>query len=335
MTAERKLTYRDAIREGMALEMDRDPSVFIMGEDLSGGLGGKIRDKGGGVFRVTRGLLPKFGEERVRDTPISESAFVGAGVGAAITGMRPIIEIMHIDFIGVCMDQIMNQAAKIRYMFGGQAHVPMVIRTTIGAGCNAAAQHSQNLYSMLVHIPGLKVVLPATPYDAKGLMIAAIRDNDPVIYVENKMLYGEEGPVPDEEYIVPLGKGKVVKEGKDLTVVALSRMLYFALEAAEILENKGVSLEVIDPRSLFPLDEEILINSVTKTGRLVIMDEDTPRCSMASEIATIITENCFDALDAPIKRICAPHTPVPFSPELEKYYVPDAERLISVVEKMF
>lgn len=328
------LTYRDAIREGMAMEMRRDPTVFMMGEDLSGGLGGPIREKGGGVFRVTRGLITEFGEERVRDTPISESAFLGAGVGAAITKMRPIVEIMHIDFIGVCMDQIMNQAAKIRYMYGGQTNVPMVIRSTIGAGCNAAAQHSQNIYSIFVHIPGLKVVLPATPYDAKGLMIASIRDDTPVVYLENKMLYGEEGPVPGEEYIVPLGKAKVVREGEDITVVALSRMLLFALEAAAVLEKKGVSLEVIDPRSLFPLDEETIINSVRKTGKLVIMDEDTPYCSMASEIAAIICEKCFDELDAPIRRVNAPHTPVPFSPALEKYYVPDTEKLIRLVEEM-
>jgi len=334
MTDERKLTYRDAIREGLALEMARDPTVFIMGEDLSGGLGGPYRDKGGGVFRVTRGLLPEFGEDRVRDTPISESAFLGTGVGAALTGMRPVVEIMHIDFIGVCFDQIINQAAKNCYMFGGQAHVPMVIRTTIGAGCNAAAQHSQSFYSMLVHIPGLKVVLPATPFDAKGLMIAAIRDENPVVFVENKMLYGTEGHVPQEEYLVPLGKANVVREGKDVTVVALSRMLLIALEAASVLEEKGISLEVIDPRSLSPLDKETVIDSVSKTGRLMIVDEDTPQCSIASEIAAIVSEQCFDELDGPIRRVNAPHTPVPFSPALEKYFVPDVDRVIRTVKEM-
>jgi pyruvate dehydrogenase E1 component beta subunit len=248
--------------------------------------------------------------------------------------MRPVVELMHIDFIGVCFDQVLNQAAKMRYMFGGQAKVPMVIRTTIGAGASAAAHHSQNLYSLFVHIPGLKVVLPSTPYDAKGLLLTSIRDDDPVIYIENKLLYTEKGPVPEEEYTIPLGKARVVREGKDVTVVALSRMVYLATEAAGELARDGIEIEIIDPRTLFPLDEEAILWSVEKTGRLVIYDEDTPRCSMAADIAALVADRGFHSLDAPIKMVTAPHSPVPFSPHLEKGYVPDSTKLIATVKGM-
>jgi pyruvate dehydrogenase E1 component beta subunit len=241
---------------------------------------------------------------------------------------------MHIDFIGVCFDQILNQAAKLTYMSGGQAKVPMVVRTTIGAGLSAAAQHSQNFYSIFVHIPGLKVVLPSTPYDAKGLLLASIRDDDPVIFIENKLLYAKKGPVPNEEYIIPLGKARIVREGKDITVVALSRMVDYAMEAAEVLAGEGIDIEIIDPRTLYPLDEEAILQSVEKTGRLVIYDEDTPRCSMATDFAALVADRGFHYLDAPIKMVTAPHAPVPFSPPLEKCYIPDIKKLISAVREI-
>ena len=332
MSTERQISYRDAIRETLFSEMRRDPTIVMMGEDIAGGLGGMKRDAGGGVYKVTRGLITEFGEDRVRDTPISEAAFIGTAVGAALTGLRPVVELMHVDFIGVCFDQLLNQAAKVRYMFGGQTKVPIVIRTTIGAGASAAAQHSQNLYSIFVHIPGLKVVIPSTPYDAKGLLLTSIRDDNPVIYMENKVLYMEKGPVPEEEYTIPFGKANVVREGKDVTVVALSRMVYFAMEAAKELARDGIEVEIIDPRTLYPLDEETIIKSVEKTGRLVIYDEDTPRCSMATDIAAMVADKGFYYLDAPIKMVTAPHVPVPFSPSLEKYYVPDARKLIATVK---
>lgn len=334
MDTERRISYRDAIREALFMEMRRDPTIVMIGEDISGGLGGKRRDVGGGVYKVTRGLITEFGEERVRDTPISEAAFIGTAIGAALTGLRPIVELMHIDFIGVCFDQVLNQAAKIRYMCGGQAKVPMVIRTTIGAGASAAAHHSQNLYSIFVHIPGLKVVLPSTPYDAKGLLLTSIRDDDPVIYIENKILYTEEGPVPEGEYTLPLGKASVAREGKNVTVVALSRMVYFAMEAAKDLAKEGIEIEIVDPRTLYPLDEETILRSVEKTGRLIIYDEDTPRCSMATDIAALIADKGFYYLDAPIKMVTAPHAPVPFSPSLENYYIPDAQKLIAAVKEI-
>src|SRR5438105_8143092 len=277
----RNITYREAINEALASEMERDESVIVMGEDNAGGEGspGEM-DAWGGVLGVTKGLYHRF-PGRVLDTPISESAFIGAAIGAATAGMRPVAELMFVDFMGVCFDQIYNQAAKFRYMFGGKAVTPVVIRTMIGAGLRAAAQHSQCLYSLFTHVPGLKVVIPSTPYDAKGLLIQSIRDNDPVIFCEHKLLYGLEGDVPEESYIVPFGEASVVREGDDVTVVALARMVHFAQQAADALQKKGIHCEIIDPRTTSPLDEDTILESVEKTGRLVVVDESNPRCSMA------------------------------------------------------
>jgi pyruvate/2-oxoglutarate/acetoin dehydrogenase E1 component len=328
----RTLSYREAINEALRLEMRRDPTVIIMGEDVTGAPHSEDEshlDAWGGVLGVTKGLVHEFGRQRVRDTPITESGFVGAGVGAAATGLRPVVELMFIGFMGVCLDQIVNQAAKIRYMFGGKARIPLVIRTMIGAGFRAAAQHSDSIYSTFVHFPGLKVVAPATPADAKGLLIAAIRDDDPVIFCEHKLLYDMKGPVPEGEYVIPLGQAEVKREGGDVTIVAISRMVLHALEAAERLAQQGISAEVIDLRSLSPLDEETVLQSVRKTGRLVVVDEDNPRCSVAGDIATLAATQALEFLNAPVKLVTPPHTPVPFSPALEDIYVPSPERIVA------
>jgi len=281
---------------------------------------------------VTRGLAKEFGRSRVLDTPISESAFIGAAVAAAATGLRPIAELMFVDFFGVCMDQIFNQGAKLRYMFGGKAKVPMVIRTMIGAGFRAAGQHSGSHYSVFTHMPGLKTVVPSTPYDAKGLLISAIRDDDPVIFFEHKLLYDMEGEVPEGEYTIPLGQADIKREGRDVTVVAIGRMVHFALEAADRLAaGDGVSLEVIDPRTLSPLDEEAIINSVKKTHHLVVVDEDNPRCSVAADIVALVASRAIEYLDGPPQMVTAPHTVVPFSPVLEDYYIPSPEKIIQAV----
>jgi pyruvate dehydrogenase E1 component beta subunit len=285
-------------------------------------------DAWGGVLGVTKGLVHEFGRERVRDTPITESAFVGAGVGAAATGMRPVVELMFIGFLGVCLDQITNQAAKMRYMFGGKAKIPLVIRTMVGAGFRAAAQHSDSMYSTFVHFPGLKVVAPSTPADAKGLLIAAIRDDDPVIFCENKVLYDVKGEVPEGEYVIPLGLADVKRVGSDVTIVAISRMVHVALQAAEQLAREGISAEVVDPRTLSPLDEDTLLDSIRKTGRLVVVDEDNPRCSVATDIASLAATRVLDYLNAPVRLVTAPHTPVPFSPSLEDFYIPTPERVV-------
>jgi pyruvate dehydrogenase E1 component beta subunit len=279
------------------------------------------------VLGVTKGLVHEFGRERVRDTPITESAFVGAGVGAAATGLRPVVELMFIGFLGVCLDQLTNQAAKMRYMFGGKASIPLVIRTMIGAGFRAAAQHSDSMYSTFVHFPGLKVVAPATPADAKGLLAAAIRDDDPVIYCENKLLYDVKGEVPEGEYVIPLGQAEIKRSGSDVTIVAISRMVQVALDAADMLAREGISAEVVDPRTLSPLDENTLLESIRKTGRLVVVDEDNPRCSVATDIATLAATGAIEYLNAPVRLVTAPHTPVPFSPSLEDVYVPTPERV--------
>jgi pyruvate dehydrogenase E1 component beta subunit len=271
---------------------------------------------------VTRGLVHEFGRARVIDTPITESAIIGMAAGAAMTGLKPVAELMFVDFMGVCLDQILNQAAKFRYMFGGKARTPLVIRTMFGAGFNAGAQHSQCLYSIFTHIPGLKVVIPSSPYDAKGLLIEAIRDDDPVIFLEHAKLYDIEAEVPSEAYSVPFGEAQILREGSDATIVALARMTHVALEAAAVLEAKGVQVTVIDPRTISPLDEETILESVGATGRLLIVDESNPRCSVASEIAAVVAERGFRDLKAPIRRITAPHTPVPFSPVLESAYIP-------------
>ncbi len=332
--AEREITYWEAVNEALRQEMRRDPSVILLGEDIAGGATTHQPDAWGGVLGVTRGLIGEFGAGRVLDTPITESGFIGAAVGAAATGLRPVAELMFVDFLGVTFDQIFNQAAKLRYMFGGKARVPLVIRTTIGAGMSAAGQHSQVLTSVFAHVPGLKCVAPSTPRDMKGLLIAAIRDDDPVIVFENKVLYNTKGPVPEEPYAIPLGVADVKRTGADVTIVALSRMVHVALAAAEALTRQGIEAEVVDPRSISPLDEEVILDSVRKTGKLVVVDEDTPFCSVARDIAARAADQAFDYLDAPIKCVTAPHTPVPFSPDLERFYIPSKERVIDAVRSI-
>jgi pyruvate dehydrogenase E1 component beta subunit len=288
-------------------------------------------DAWGGVLRVTKGLWGKFGD-RVMDTPISESAFVGAAIGAATAGLRPVVELMFVDFMGVCFDQIFNQAAKFRYMFGGKAVTPVVVRTMIGAGFRAAAQHSQCLYSIFTHIPGLKCVVPSTPYDTKGLLIQSIRDNDPVIFFEHKLLYSMQGDVPLEPYTVPLGEANFVREGRDVTIVTLGRMVHVASEAAQALAGQGVDTEIIDLRTTSPLDEDSILESVGKTGRLVAVDEASPRCNMAADISALVAQKGFASLKAPIRMVAPPHTPVPFSNALEDLYIPDAGRIAAAVQ---
>jgi pyruvate dehydrogenase E1 component beta subunit len=332
--ATRTATFREAINEALRQEMARDPDVILMGEDVAGGAtvsGFEQNDAWGGVLGVTKGLVQEFGRDRVLDTPISESGFIGAAVGAAATGLRPVAELMFVDFFGVCMDQIFNQGAKLRYMFGGKAKVPMVIRTMIGAGFRAAGQHSGCHYSVFTHMPGLKTVVPSNPADAKGLLAASIRDDDPVIFFEHKLLYDVPGELPDGDYLVELGRADVKREGEGATIVAIGRMVQFSLDAAETLAGEGVEVEVVDPRTLSPLDDEAILASVRKTGRLVVVDEDNPRCSMATDIAALIASRAFDHLDAPPQLVTAPHTPVPFSPVLEDVYVPSPERIVEAV----
>ena len=329
----RTITYMKAINEALDQEMSRDPTVVVFGEDNVGGHGaaGEM-DAWGGVLGVTKGLYAKY-PDRILDTPISESAFIGAAVGAACSGLRPVAELMFVDFMGVCFDQIFNQGAKLRYMFGGKAKVPMVIRTMWGAGIRAASQHSQSLYSIFTHVPGLKVAVPSTPYDAKGLLISAIRDDDPVIYFENKVLYTIEGEVPEESYTIPFGEANVVREGDDVSIVGVGRVVHMAQEAAERLADDGIDCEVLDLRTTSPLDEDSIYESVEKTGRLVVVDEDNPRCGMAADVAALVAQNCFDALRAPVQMVTAPHTPPPFNGTLEDLFVPNAEKIAEAVRK--
>ncbi|MBN3855244.1 alpha-ketoacid dehydrogenase subunit beta [Paraburkholderia sp. Ac-20340] len=323
----RKITYSQAINEALAQEMSRDDSVIVMGEDNAGGAGAPgEQDAWGGVLGVTKGLYGKF-PGRVLDTPLSEGGFIGAAVGAAACGMRPVAELMFIDFMGVCFDQIFNQAAKFRYMFGGKAVTPVVIRTMYGAGLRAAAQHSQMLTSLFTHIPGLKVVCPATPYDAKGLMIAAIRDNDPVIFCEHKLLYTMEGDVPEESYSIPFGEANILRDGDDVTIVTYGRMVHYALDAAQKLAKDGIEADVIDLRTTSPLDEDTILESVGRTGRIVVVDEANPRCSMATDIAALVASKAFGDLKAPVRMVTAPHTPVPFAASLEDLYIPSADQI--------
>jgi pyruvate dehydrogenase E1 component beta subunit len=325
-----QISFRQALNDALRAEMRRDPAVVIIGEDVAGGAGGTgVDDAYGGIMGVTRGLVGEFGRERVIDTPITESAIVGMAAGAALTGLRPVAELMFVDFIGVCLDQILNQVAKFRYMFGGNVKTPLVIRAMFGAGFNAGAQHSQCLYSFFTHVPGLKVVIPSTPYDAKGLLIQAIRDDDPVVFLEHTKLYDQEGEVPPESYAIPFGEANVLRDGGDVTIVALARMVHVALKAADLLASKGVEATVIDPRSTSPLDEDTILESLSATGRLVIVDESNPRCSVASEIAAVVAERAFRDLKAPIRRVTAPHTPVPFSPVLEEAYIPSSDAVVS------
>lgn len=325
-------SYRDAINEALTQEMERDPRVILMGEDISGGTGGDAdQDAWGGPMGVTKGLRPRFGNDRVLDTHLAEISFVGAAVGAAATGLRPVVELMFVDFMGVCFDQLFNQAAKFRYMFGGKAVTPLVVRTMYGAGLRAASQHSQCLYPVFTHIPGLKVAVPSNAYEAKGLLIQAIRDDDPVIFFEHKMLYDEMTDVPDERYTIPFGEANVTREGDDVTIVAFGRMVSLAEEAADNLARAGVTCTVVDPRTTSPLDKETILETVEETGRLVVVDESNPRCSMATDISALVAEHAFGALKAPIKLVTAPHTPVPFSPALEDAYIPSVARIESAV----
>jgi len=322
----REITYRDSLREALLEEMQRDKTVFLLGEDI-----GRYWE---GAFKVTKGLAKEFGDERVRDTPISESAIIGAAVGAAITGMRPVAEIMFGDLTTLAMDQIANQAAKICYMFGGQAKVPLVIRTPFGGGVNIAAHHSQSLEAMFMHVPGLFVAVPSTPYDAKGLLKTAIRGNNPVVFCEHKLLYPVKGLIPEEEYTIPFGSADIKRVGEDVTIVATMFMVHKALEAAKTLENEGLSVEVVDLRTLVPLDKKVIISSVKKTGHLVVVSEDCKTAGVTAEIAAVVAEKAIDYLDAPIRRVAEPDTPIPFSPPLEKYVIPDEKNIIKAVKEI-
>jgi pyruvate/2-oxoglutarate/acetoin dehydrogenase E1 component len=330
----RKISFKQAINEAIAQEMGRDERVIAMGEDNVGGMGGDgEKDAWGGVLGVTKGLYGKYGD-RIMDTPISESAFIGAAIGAAVCGLRPVAELMFVDFMGVCFDQIFNQAAKFRYMFGGKAVTPVVIRTMIGAGFRAAAQHSQCLYSLFTHIPGLKCVIPSSPYDAKGLLIQSIRDDDPVIFFEHKLLYGLESEVPEESYAIPFGEANVIREGDDVTIVAIGRMVHVAQQAADELAKEGIHAEVIDPRTTSPLDEDTILDSVANTGRLVIIDESHPRCNVGTDIAALVGQKAFGDLKAPVTMVSGPHVPVPFSDALEDLYIPNPARVKAATKEV-
>jgi acetoin:2,6-dichlorophenolindophenol oxidoreductase subunit beta len=336
-TADRELTLKDAINEALAQAMEHDPDVILLGEDIAGGAGrdghpGAL-DAWGGPFGVTKGLATRFGRERVMDTTIAEAGFFGAAVGAAMTGLRPVVELMYVDFAGVSFDQLLNQAAKVRYMFGGKQRVPMVVRTVVGAGFRAAAEHSQTLYSLFTHVPGLKTVAPSTPADAKGLLLTAIADDDPVVFFEHKRLYMTRGPVPEAPVPIPFGKARIAREGRDLTVVGVQRGVVFALEAARQLAELGIEVEVIDPRTYSPLDEEAILASVAKTGHLLVVDESYPRCSLATDVAALVADKGFADLKGPIKRLTAPHAPVPFSPPLEDAYLPLPPRIVEAIRR--
>ena len=343
--ATRELTFGQAINEAIRQEMRRDPTIIVIGEDVAGAAGRAhlgFTDAWGGPLRATRGLIQEFGPERVIDTPIAEMGFVGAGVGAAMTGLRPIVDLAFVDLIGVCYDQIINQAAKMHYMMGGQVDLPLVIRTSYGMrdignqtyGGGAAAQHSQTLYAVLAHVPGLKVVVPSTAYNVKGLMIAAIRDDGPVVVLEHRFLgAAARGHVPEEPYELPIGRAEVVRRGRDVTLCGIGRMTHLCLAAAERLAGTGIDAEVVDVLTLAPLDEATILESVHRTKRLVVVDEDTPVASMARDIAARVADKGFDDLDAPIKTVTAPDTPVPFAAALERHYVPTADWIVAAVDE--
>ncbi len=320
----RTLTFREAIREALREEMRKDKDIYLLGEDIG---------VHGGAFSVTQGLLKEFGEKRVKDTPLTESAIVGTAVGAAIAGLRPVAEVMFCDFFTVCMDPIINQAAKMRYMFGGKIKVPLVIRTTFGARLSAAAQHSQSLEAWFAHIPGLKVVMPSTPYDAKGLLKSAIHDDNVVLFFEHKYLYDKKGEVPENEYTVPLGVADIKRKGKDVTIVATGYMVQVVLSAAERLSKEKIEVEIIDPRTLAPLDKDTIINSVKKTRRLIVVSEEHKNCAVTSEVSATISEEAFEFLDAPVKRINTLDVPIPFNPILESFVLPDEEKVIKGVRE--
>lgn len=335
----RKITFMKAINEALEQSMERDDRVILLGEDIAGGakvphLEESNEDAWGGVFGVTKGLMPKFGRERVIDTPISEMGYMGAAVGAAATGLRPVPELMFNDFIGFCFDTILAQGSKMRYMFGGKAKIPMTVRTCHGAGASAAAQHSGSYYGIFGSIPAVKVVVPSNPYDAKGLLTAAIEDDNIVIFSEDKTLYGLKGEVPEEYYTVEIGKAKIKQEGTDLTIVTIGKMLYVALEVADKLAKDGISVEVIDLVTVAPWDQETIIQSVKKTGRLIVIDEANPHNNTATDIASIVGDKAFDYLDGPIKCVCAPNTPVPFATNLEQLYLPNADRVLETANEL-
>ncbi|MCP5058407.1 MAG: alpha-ketoacid dehydrogenase subunit beta [bacterium] len=332
----RELGTGAAINEAIAIAMRGDPNVILMGEDVAGG--GNRSTEGaeemGGVLGITRGLVGEFGMNRVRDTPIAEMGLLGTAVGAAATGLRPIAELMFMDFIGTCLDPLLNQASKLRYMFGGKVKVPLTIRTVCGAGMQAAAQHSQSLYWMTTGIPGLKTVIPSSPAEAKGLLLASIRDDDPVIFCEAKGILNQIGEVPEGDYEIPIGQANVIREGSDVSLVAFGATVQLAVQAATALEEAGTSAEIVDLRSLSPLDEETILTSLEKTGRMVVIDESTPRCSIARDIAALCVDKGFDFLNAPVKCVTAPHTPVPFSTVLEQAFMPSAQDVLDAVGEM-
>jgi pyruvate dehydrogenase E1 component beta subunit len=329
--AARTLAFVQAVNEALHQAMERDPTVIVLGEDVAGGGGRQaqgIEDAWGGIMGATRGLIGRFGPERVIDTPISEMGFVGMAVGAAATGLRPVAELMFMDFIGSCLDMLLNQAAKLRYMFGGKAKVPLVVRTLVGAGLRAAAQHSQSLHGMTTAIPGLKTVMPSNPHDAKGLLLAAIEDDDPVVFCEPKALYFSGGEVPEAYYTVPLGTAAIARPGRGLTIVAAGKAVEAALAAATTLAEGGVDAEIVDLRTLSPLDEDAILGSLAKTGYLVVADEAPPRCGLAADVVALAVDRGFDLLRGPVKRVTAPHAPVPFSPPLEDAYLVTPERIV-------
>ena len=321
----REITYAQALNEALRECMNEDDRVVLLGEDIGAY---------GGIFQVTAGLLDEFGPERVMDMPISEAGFVGGCVGAALTGMRPVVEIMFIDFTTVCMDMIINQMAKMHYMFGGRGKVPMVLRVNIGAGRGAAAQHSQSFHALFMHIPGLYVAAPSTPYDAKGLLIEAIKNDNPVIFVEHKKLYVEKGPVPEGSYTIPFGQAEIKRKGNDITIVATHAMVLRSLNAAKEADKEGIDVEVVDPRTLTPLDKVTILDSVKKTGRLLVADEGHKTCGVAAEISAMVAEECIYYLKAPVIRVCTPDTPVPFSPPMEQAYIPDVKDLLPAITNL-
>lgn len=335
----RELMFMKAINEALDQAMENDESVILLGEDIGGGTGvehleEQNEDSWGGVMGVTKGLMPKYGQERVIDTPLSEMGYMAAAVGMAATDLRPVPELMFNDFIGFSFDSILGQASKMRYMFGGKAKIPMTVRTMHGAGASAAAQHSGSYYGIFGSIPSVKVVVPATPYDAKGLLLAAIEEDNLVVYSEDKTLYGQKGEVPEEYYTIPIGKADIKREGEDLTIVTIGKMLFVALEVAEKLEEDGVSVEVIDLRTVAPWDQETVIESVKKTNRLIVIDEANPHNNTATDIASIVGDKAFDYLDGPIKTVCAPNVPVPFASNLEQLYIPDADKVLDVAAEL-
>lgn len=334
MADERRITMRDAVHEALRDEMRRDGSVILLGEDVSGGAGREaegLADAWGGAFAEYKGLLSEFGDGRVLDTPISELGYIGAAVGAAATGLRPVAELMFVDFVGVCLDPIMNQAAFMRYMSGGRASVPLTLITHIGAGIGMAAQHSKVLYSFFTHIPGLKVVAPSTAYHAKGLLTASIKDDDPVVFCIHKLLLGRSEHVPEEAYELPIGQARIAREGRDVTLVGAAFTTSVCLEAADLLRDEGIDAEVVDLLSLSPLDEDTVLSSVRRTGRAVVVDEGFPRCGLATDVAALIADRAFDHLDGPVKRVTAPHAPVPFSRPLETAFMPSPDQVRAAV----